>query len=254
VKQPTLAALANAAAQRSHAELTNLLMRADLGDGDPGQGAANRLRRATAAMTQANTRGNIAGLVTVAAELLNSGAGANPEASWVQELVRSLRLDGFDAAHVETAPPGYFSNGTYEWTVAPIGTAELPLPAAVNAAVDELRGHSLDVAASHLRQAFDAYGASQLEASNAQSRAVLEAVLVAAAHRSKGWTGTSGGQAIDVLDGAKAFEKGEHDFIKGLWAMSHGNGSHPGLTSEAEAMFRLTVITATARFLMARFW
>lgn len=43
------------------------------------------------------------------------------------------------------------------------------------------------------------------------------------------------------------------DMLKGLWAMSHTKGSHPGRSDADETRFRLHAITATARLLLHRF-
>lgn len=68
-----------------------------------------------------------------------------------------------------------------------------------------------------------------------------------------GWSGTAGGAAIQAIGDAGLFEKGEFEMVFGLWRMSHRNGSHPGITSEDEALFRVTAVTALLRYLVSRF-
>lgn len=41
--------------------------------------------------------------------------------------------------------------------------------------------------------------------------------------------------------------------LRGLWKLSHTNGSHPGRSDADGARFRMQVITATARFLLRHF-
>lgn len=123
----------------------------------------------------------------------------------------------------------------------------------MNSAEEELRNHGLDVAANHLGQAYRAFVAGDLEASNAQLRPAFEATVMRIAETKAAWTGVSGGAAIQAIDGAGLFEKGEADLVIGLWRMSHKNGSHPGLSNDAEALFRVTAVTALLRYLVARF-
>lgn len=55
------------------------------------------------------------------------------------------------------------------------------------------------------------------------------------------------------MNQAGLFEKGEYEYVIGLWRMSHKNGSHPGLSNDEEALFRLYAIVSLLRFLVHRF-
>ena len=123
----------------------------------------------------------------------------------------------------------------------------------MNAAEAELRAHGLDLAATHLGQAFRAFSAHDLEAPNAQLRPAFEETVTTIATKCTRWSGTSGGAAIQAIGDAGLFEKGELEMVLGLWRMSHRNGSHPGLTSDDEALFRVTAVTALLRYLVSRF-
>lgn len=255
ISERTLGYLIDLVGDLGHSALTSFLMRAGISDGDPGMEAASRANRASAAIKAARRRGDEAGLVECSRSILNFGMGRDPKDETVVGPVRALRADGWLAAvHAEEEPdPWLTRRPRYRWTVEPLGTAELPLPPQMNSAEEELRAHGLDVAASHLGQAYRAFVAGDLEASNSQLRPAFESTVVTIAQTKAGWSGNGGGSAIQAIQTAGIFEKGEFDLVMGLWRLSHTNGSHPGLTSDAEALFRVTSVTALLRYLVARF-
>lgn len=236
-----------------HSALTTFLMRAGVSEGDPGPNAASRANRASAAIKAARRRGDEAGLIECSRSILNAGSGRDPSQPDVMGLVGALRGDGW-LAEVKEEPGEHWSDRPrYRWTVQPLGTAELPLPPQMNSAEEELRAHGLEVAANHLGQAYRAFVAGDLEASNSQLRPAFEATVVTIAQTRAAWSGNGGGLAIQALQAASLFEKGEYELVMGLWRLSHTNGSHPGVTNDAEALFRVTSVTALLRYLVARF-
>lgn len=257
ISERTVGILIDEASEWGHGELTSLLMRSGASKGDPGHDSGlSRAKRAGAALRQALTDGNERGLLDVARNLLNSFRPADPAVQWVQDLVAALRADGYLAQrHVTPGdntiwPP---KAETYNWTVEPLGGDEAPLPPQVGSVQQELNVRGLTVAATHFAQAFRAYTAGDREASNAQLRPAFESTVIAIAEAKTAWRGTSGGQAIDALNSTGLFGKGEYEYVMGLWRMSHKNGSHPGLSSEEEALFRFNAVTALLRFLVHRF-
>lgn len=107
-------------------------------------------------------------------------------------------------------------------------------------------------AAGHYRLALEAFSRGEWAGSNAQLRSVLEDVLPAAA---EAVTGRRPGQpraAIDILKNRWSLAEGEFDLLRGLWDLSQHRGSHPGLSDEEEARFRLMFVTSECRFLLAR--
>jgi hypothetical protein len=254
ISERTLGYLIEMVGDLGHSALTSFLMRAGISEGDPGVNATSRVNRASAAINAARRRGDEAGLVECSRSILNFGSGKDPKERNVAGLVRALRADGWLAEATDDEPRDYWSGRPpYRWTVQPLGTAELPLPPQMNSAEEELRAHGLDVAASHLGQAYRAFIAGDLEASNSQLRPAFEATVVTIAQMNAAWSGNAGGSAIQAIQTAGLFEKGEFDLVIGLWRLSHTNGSHPGLTSDAEALFRLSSVTALLRYLVARF-
>lgn len=254
ISERTLGYLIDLVGDLGHSPLTSFLMRAGISYDDPGREATTRANRASAAINGARRRGDEAGLVECSRSILNFGTGRDPEDEPVAGLVHALRADGWLAEVTADVPPDYWSaRPTYRWTVRPLGTAELPLPPQMNSAEEELRAHGLDVAARHLGQAYRAFVAGDLEASNSQLRPAFESTVATIAQTRAGWSGNGGGSAIQAIQTAGIFEKGEFDLAMGLWRLSHTNGSHPGLTNDAEALFRVTSVTALLRYLVARF-
>ena len=237
----------------SHDQLTTLLMRGGASQDDPGPSNATRARRAAIALNGARRRQDDSALLDCASVLLNGGLGRDPQDEQVVEFVRSLRGDGWLATSEVMGGAGVWDRPKYSWNIRPLGTAELPLPPQMSSAQEELVDHGLDVAANHLGQAYRAFAAGDLEASNAQLRPAFESTAITIAEKLTPWRGVAGGQAIEALNKADLFEKGEYEVVIGLWRMSHKNGSHPGVSSESEALFRVTTLTALLRFLAARF-
>ena len=58
--------------------------------------------------------------------------------------------------------------------------------------------------------------------------------------------------ALDNLQAEDFLVEGENSALRGLWSLSQPRGSHPGLSSESEARFRLMAVTAHCRFLLER--
>lgn len=254
----TVGIIAQEAGKFGHPALTQLLWKTNMSDGDPGESVVSRASRANAVVGNAVEEGRTEDLVSLAAALLNDGATRDEEIpAWASLLNSSLRGDGLDAVRTETVEEkeNFWDPIRIDrsWRIVPLGQEETPLEPKATALVRTLEESGLKVEANHFDQAYRAFGQGDWESSNAQLRATFEGVLIRVTAMRFGWDGDSGGQALDVLNGKKLFEKGEHDFLKGIWAMSHGNGSHPGLSNEAEALFRLNVIVAATQYVLDRF-
>ena len=258
LSERSVGVLLDQAAEWGHGELTSLLMRAGVSEGDPGQESGlSRSKRAGAALGLALKTGNQSGLLEVARLLLNLNRPPRPDTPWAVDLVRALRVDGYLAEfhEVEDEQAQFWTTRTtfIQWTIEPLGGNEIPLPPQAGSVQRELEKRGFQVAANHFAQAFRAFSAGDIEASNAQLRPTFESVVIAVAERETGWRGTSGGQAIEAINVAGRFEKGEYEYVIGLWRMSHKNGSHPGLSNEDEALFRFNAVTSLVLFLVHRF-
>ena len=257
--QQATAIIIEALVQYRHAEIGPILMRAGIGDTDPGQErrgiSYNKNRRVEMAIKDAPDEVRESALRKLVLYICNSSASTEVSPEWLVELVEVLRSGGI-ALHADVneerinhwSPP----RTRRTWRLGPMGAQELPATKQAGQLESLLAKHGLGIAARHYAQAFANFTAGNLESSNGQLRAALEDTLVTLTRRRTAWTGDGGGSAIDALNGKKYFQEGEHDFFKGLWKISHGEGSHPGLTTDAEAEFRFSAITSAMYFLLHR--
>lgn len=235
-------------------------MSVGLGSFDPGDKSSdgrgiNREKRLTAAIQKAPSEIREKALRKLTVKLCNERAELGRH-GWVDNLIEELRPAGI-SLHADPREIKQYEwsepETRYTWRLGPLGADEIPVTAQAGQLEALLAKHNLDVAAKHYGQAFESFKARNLEASNGQLRAALEETLVTLTSRATGWVGNSkGGSAIDVLNSKKCLEEGEHNYFLGLWKISHGQGSHPGLTTEAEAEFRFHAITAAIYFLVHR--
>ncbi|WP_146065709.1 hypothetical protein [Arthrobacter pityocampae] len=243
----------------THSQIGTLLMKVGLGPYDPGnetrggQGI-NKEKRLTTAIQTAPSAVREKALARLTVKLCNERA-ATERPEWLDELVEELRLadlslhgDAVEVKRYDWSDP----ETQFTWRLGPLGADEIPVTAQAGQLEALLTNHNLPVAANHYAQAFESFKAGSLEASNGQLRAALENTLVSLTTRATGWSGGPGGSAIDTLNGKGYFADGEHNYFVGIWKISHGQGAHPGLTTEAEAEFRFHAITAAIYFLVHR--
>lgn len=261
LSQRTVGLIGEAASEFGHASLSTELLKAGLADGDPGQTdrmgkSIARDKRAAAAVKDALAKKKWDELLTLADTVLNRLASNGEVPGWATELTLSLRADGFDAVadEREQESPGSWvaPSVSRTWRIAPLGDEDVPLTTSATALAEQLKSRGLGTAANHFDQAFTSLAAGRWEASNGQLRATLEDVLVEITRRKFGWAGDKGGQALDVLHGKKVLDDNEYNYLRGLWGMSHSNGSHPGLSSQTEAEIRMHAIVGAIRFILNR--
>jgi hypothetical protein len=244
----------------THSTIGTLLMSVGLGVYDPGDESVdgrsiNKEKRLTTAIKKAPSEAKEKALRKLTVKLCNDFAEIE-RPDWLDELIDELRSAGL-SLHADAREFKQYEwsapETRYTWRLGPLGADEIPVTSQAGQLEDLLTKHNLAVAANHYAQAFDNFKAGNLEASNSQLRTALEETLLKLTSRATGWKATNqGGDAIDVLSGKKYFQDGEHNYFLGLWKISHGQGAHPGLTSEAEAEFRFHAITAAIYFLVHR--
>ncbi|WP_121866271.1 hypothetical protein [Glutamicibacter nicotianae] len=231
------------AAAYGHGALTALLKYANLGKNDPGKdkpgGSWNNLN--TRVSTALGKNPSSESLIALATKILNDKVTDGNEPKWVFELRASFLEDGYSLS---------FSSD--EWSIVPVGADEIPLEPQLSQLQADLKARGFTVPMNHHKQAFSAFTRQNWEACNAATRSTMEGFLLEVATAKLGFTPGGGGAAIHALDAANYFEPGEHDYLKGLWKMSHTNGSHPGLSSEQEALFRFSAVTSALTFFIHR--
>ena len=162
------------------------------------------------------------------------------------KFLRLLSLDGFSVV-----------NGTLRAALP----ADLGVPAAEDETTRLLNKHGFSVSGGHLRQALDVLGQGRWAGANAQLRTFLESLLdeIALKVDPMASAAASGHPRRAKLAAAGFFYKelNEWDdngkgFINGLMRRLHPEGSHPGLSEESDAIYRMQIVLMTARLLLLR--
>lgn len=185
-------------------------------------------------------------------------------------LVSGLRLDGFEVCEedYETGDEDFLGNRRV--VTRQVLRRMLPddVPSMdVRAVQSELEAllikHGFTVAKGHLDQCIAAFARGDWAASNAQLRSCFEAVIHGFSERLGHGPQANMAQYLKVLGGTSpAFLYPEYNewhvqdqkpqFVKGLWARLHPEGSHPGLSEEDDCTFRLQIVTITLRLFLRR--
>jgi hypothetical protein len=164
----------------------------------------------------------------------------------LEDLAEATRGAGFDLRLVDDT-----------MRLLPLDEPASPLSDRITALEADLDRLGLATAHRHYRQAVDSLIDGRAEASNSQMRAMLEEVVVhvAVAHGFDRTRQGDGGRAIDYMirSGLLALDDGG-EYVRGLWAIIHTNGPHPGTSPAGEAHFRVQAITSAARYLIDRYF
>jgi hypothetical protein len=162
----------------------------------------------------------------------------------VEKLLRLLEMDGFTVV---------------DGVLRPVLPADAELPIAEDDITRLLKKHGLSTPEGHLNQAFDALGHGNWASANGQLRTFFEALLDEIAGKlnvtaSSGHGNRAKLASIDFLsrDLNEWDDKGL-GFINGLVKRLHPQGAHPGLSDQADSIFRLHIVLLTARLLLNRF-
>jgi DNA-binding MarR family transcriptional regulator len=258
----TLAALVRSLRDRyqEHAQLTDLFREADVAHLDPGRavGLHPRIqhvvyglagRRDDYGTDERQDSKRLHALLTAHLTEEHQGLRRRQEGSWnsrlqlresVKKLTEALRANGWEV--------------TESGHLQPLTEPPADLPPAQHRLIELLAQHGLNGAAHAYKQALDCWrDPNKLEAGNGQLRVCLEALVVDLA-RQRGLTAHDFGDALKRLHGAGLLDRKEKAYLEALWALSSDRGPHRGLTDEDEAQFRVHVTTATATYLVARFF
>lgn len=189
-----------------------------------------------------------------------------------KKLLAGLRFDGFEL--VDTEVP----TGRIEWSgdpevetrhglrrMLPRDVPETDFREAASEVEMLLQRHGFDSAGGHLKQALNAFQRGDWAASNSQLRTFYQDLLDKIAENLGCDANSTDDAKRQYLADKKSgpfliheYNEWENDrgrpaFILGLWARLHTHGSHPGLSDEGDATFRLQITLITARLLMRRF-
>ncbi|WP_433673807.1 hypothetical protein [Microbacterium gorillae] len=247
------------ASTSSQGNLASTLMKHNLSAGDPGPddrpfSRMPVVKRVTTALEAAMKAGQEDDLLSLAQTALRDREENDGAPEWVRELLVSLRADGFTCTPRTTEVPAasMWAAPTTEtrWTITPLGYSELPVATLSSDLSQQLVNEGFAVAAGHYDQALAAFHRQDWAASNSQLRTTFESVVKELLTRRTGAVATGGGAAINALQTAGALVPGQTEYLRGLWSMSHPQGSHPGLSNEQDAQHRVYAISAAVSWLV----
>lgn len=162
------------------------------------------------------------------------------------KFLRLLSLDGFAV-----------TDGTLRAALP----ADLDVPAAEDETTRLLNKHGFSVSAGHLRQALDVLGQGRWAGANAQLRTFFESLLdeialkvdpTASAVDSGHPRRTKLAAAGFLYKDLNEWDDSGKGFINGLMRRLHPEGSHPGLSDESDAIYRMQIVLMTARLMLSR--
>lgn len=245
----------------SQASLGGFLKRHNLGDADPGVdlrrfSTMSKAKRADLALTAAIQEGKEVDLLALAATALEGQEDGPSSPDWVQDLLSSLRSDGFTCTASKTTPiPAKGSASSVSetrWAITPLGYTGLPIATLASDLADQLLAKGFATAAGHYDQALNSFHARDWAASNSQLRTTFESVLIDLAERRTGSKASGGGSAIDALQKVGDLPYGPNEYVRGLWKLSHPGGAHPGLSDSEDAQHRIYAMSAVVGWLVRR--
>jgi len=126
--------------------------------------------------------------------------------------------------------------------------------------------HAFDTAKGHLEQAIAAHTRGEWAAANAQLRSFIEELFdrmaeklsegqtasLNSSHARREWLAKCNPPLFDpALNEWEIGDKG--GFVQGLWKRLHPQGSHPGLSDEADCTFRLHIVIIVGEHFLRRF-
>ncbi len=153
----------------------------------------------------------------------------------VSGLMASLQIDGF-----------HFSNGILMPTT--------PEPASLGPILSQLEkdlsSRELKIAARHYSQACENLAAGNFEAANGQIRSFMENLFITFCDKVSGKKFKDAGAALQHLKQIDKIDASEWNNFRGFWDSCQSNGPHHGLSNNEEAIFRVHMATAIARYLL----
>jgi hypothetical protein len=273
LSDPTLAVLVEAASYLGRPDLLTMLMRADLLKYAPLKTGIEEESRDELILARllgardAHDSDAHRGLLAVATEMVQRTV-QHPEhpPPWFGDLREALLADGYALTWEGALPRAigtggssrFFVDGSIRYKILPTDAAPVPLPDQITALEAELAGRGYTSVLNHYQQAIDGFTHHKYESANGDLRTALEDLVTRLAEDHTGYQrqprANQGGIAIShMLDSGHLPEDDGGLLLRGLWKLTHTNGSHPGQSDPDEARFRMQVITATARFLLNHF-
>lgn len=235
----TKAALIRALASRSHSDIGLLAIEVGLDERARG---GNRLDRCMSLIQAIETDHEPQKALRVLLELAEGRLKLYSEWHFEHDsdataLKRAFELDGyaFDGDRLLPAVPG-----------------AVALDQEISVLESQLRDLGFSVALAHYQQAVENFVQNNSEAANSQVRPFIENLFLSLCQQHAGRQFPDASAALQHLRKVAWLDDGEWNHFRSFWADIQDNGPHQGLSSPEEALFRLQVATAVARYLLAK--
>lgn len=253
---------------RTNAELDSLILEYDLSEQVASAGSIAKtimnLKRFAVkhpqhpVMTDRGERPLAAALVDKAIQIACRESGAKP---WLEKLERYLNLDGYALTYGDVE--GLWETRRELKGFAVSMPAFVELPESSSEVDSMLSENGFEVAKRHLESARENITQGDWEAANSQCRTFLEALTDAIADDLYSADAAPLRSALEkrqLLANKGFLSRGKHEFgdgnaqafLPGLAKLLHPDGAHPGISNQADALFRLQVVVVTGRWLLKR--
>lgn len=165
--------------------------------------------------------------------------------SLMESLENALRRDGYELT---------------ETTVRKTLPKEIPVNKTENKLIEILKKYGFSTAEGHYTQALASHGRGEWAASNAQLRTFTEDFFDQIHKKLQAGNGAKSHQRRQELantgffrDEFNEFTGNGTGFVEGFWKRLHPEGSHPGLSEEPDATFRLHLVLVVIHYYAERF-
>lgn len=160
------------------------------------------------------------------------------------ELINALKKDGFEIK---------------EKSVRKMLPEKVPVAQSENRLINILKKYNFDTALGHYNQAIASHGRGEWAAANAQLRSFVEDFFDQTHTKIQAGSGDTSNQRRGELEKAGFFRAEYNEylhngkgFIEGFWKRLHPEGSHPGLSEESDATFRLHLVLVVIHYYAER--
>lgn len=212
----------------------------------------------------------LAGKLKMSRAIIEKALEATPNArsgdAW-KKMLAGLRFDGFEVWEemIEADKPWEVPKSRFSLRrMMPDNIPGLDFREAENEITQLLNSKGMIVPKGHLDQALSAFSRGEWASANAQLRTFYECYLdeiPVALGCEKSPSSKDKRDYLGKINPPFLFESlnewnannQKHQYIQGLMARMHPEGSHAGLSEEDDAAFRLQITLITARLLLRRF-
>ncbi|MFP3524551.1 hypothetical protein SB912_18720 [Pantoea sp. SIMBA_072] len=162
----------------------------------------------------------------------------------MENLNNTLKKDGYELTDV---------------SVRKVLPDEVPISCTENRLIEILKKYGFSTAVGHYNQAIASHGRGDWAAANSQLRTFVEDFFDQVHLKINAGCGTTTNQRRGELEKIKFFRSEYNEylhngtgFLEGFWKRLHPEGSHPGLSEEADSTFRLHLVLVVIHYYAER--